>query len=192
MTAFAPIRHHDAANHSGFAILHGSFAPEGCVVGLEGFGQRSSSEAVAQPMPAFDSPARVFDADADAMAAIANGRIRSCDTIIIRHDDDAPAIDLAALTAALATAGLDRVTIITDGRAGGSTGAVIGHVAPSSAARGPIAYVQDDDIIHIDIAARRIDVLADIDMRRAAKVIRPGKVTFGAGALEKYNRLVGA
>ena len=181
MTAFTPIRHHDAANHSGFAILHGSFAPEGCVVKLEGI-----------MTEAFDSPARVFDAAGDAMAAIASGRIRSCDTIIIRHDDDAPAIDLAALTAALAAAALDRVTIITDGRVGGSTGAVIGHVAPSSAARGPIAYVQDDDIIHIDIAARRIDVMADIDMRRAAKVIRPGKVTFGAGALEKYNRLFGA
>lgn len=181
MTAFAPIRHHDAANTSGFAILHGSFAPEGCVVRLDGFG-----------IEAFDSPARVFDCQDDAMAAIRAGRVRACDTVIIRHDDDTVKSDLSAITAALAEAGLDRVTLITDGRVGGHDGAIIGHVAPSSSARGPIAYVQDDDIIHIDIAARRIDVMADIDMRRASKTIRPGKVAFGAGALDKYNRLFGA
>ena len=95
--------------------------------------------------------------------------------------------------AALQASGIERVTVLTDGRIGSkSNGAVIGSIAPSAQAGGPIAYVNDDDIIHIDIAARRIDVLADIDMRRAAKVIRPGKVTFGAGALEKYNRLFGA
>ena len=191
MTAFAAIRHHDAASTSGFAILHGSFAPEGCVVRLDGFA-RSSSEAVAQPMKAFDSPARVFDSSDDAVAAIESGRVRACDTVIVRHDDDTVKADLSAITAALAIAGLDRVTVITDGRVGGHDGAIIGHVAPSSSARGPIAYVQDDDIIHIDIAARRIDIMADIDMRRASKAIRPGKIAFGAGALDKYNRLFGA
>lgn len=183
MTAHSAMtRQAPAPTASGFAILHGTLAPEGCVVRLDGF----DSEA-------FDGPARVFGSSAEALDAVRAGRVRSCDIMIIRHDDSADMVSTAGLDdigAALTEAGADRVTIITDGRTGSAQGPVIGNVAPSAASRGPIAYVNDDDIIHIDIAGRRIDVLADIDLRRSAKAKKPGSQTFGAGALEKYARLV--
>jgi dihydroxy-acid dehydratase len=169
-----------------FAILHGSLAPAGCVIRLDGF----SDEA-------FDGRARVFESAGDALAAVHAGRIGDCDIVIIRHEGDRAyrTDDIGDIGAALEGAGIERVTIITDGHIGAcgaayGSGAVIGQVAPSASARGPIAYVNDDDIIHIDIAARRIDILADIELRRAARVQKPGQKTFGAGALEKYARMV--
>lgn len=166
---------------SGFAILHGSLAPGGCVVRLDGFHALS-----------FDGPARVFGSTDEALDGIARGRVRACDIVIIRADGgDITAQGLQAVTEALEGAGIDRVTVITDRRTSDAEShAVIGHVAPGAQARGPIAYVNDDDIIHIDIAARRIDVLADIDLRRATRAQKPGKMSFGAGALEKYARMV--
>ena len=166
---------------SGFAILHGSLAPEGCVVKLDGFG-----------VEVFDGPARVFGSTEDALDGIARGRVRACDIVIVRQDGgEITAAGLQAVAEALEDAGIERVTILTDGRTAGSeAGTIIGHVAPGAQARGPIAYVNDDDIIHIDIAARRIDVFADIELRRATKAQKPGKITFGAGALEKYARMV--
>ncbi|HTN40700.1 MAG TPA: dihydroxy-acid dehydratase [Asticcacaulis sp.] len=164
-----------------FAILHGSLAPAGCVIRLDGF----TTEA-------YDGRARVFESAGDALAAVHAGRIRDCDIVIIRHEGDNAyrADDISDIGAALEGAGIERVTIITDGHIGTCSGSVIGQVAPSASARGPIAYVNDDDIIHIDVAERRIDILADIDMRRAARVTKPGQKTFGAGALEKYARMV--
>lgn len=187
MTAHSPIKATDVTPATtGFAILHGSLAPEGCVVRVHEAGSGI-----------FDGPARVFGASSEAVDAIRNGRVRSCDIIIIRHDDAIGLIEargLEDLAAALQDAGLERVTVITDGRTGSARGAafgaIIGNVAPSAAGRGPIAYVNDDDLIHIDIPGRRIDVLADIDMRRTRKAQKPGAKTFGAGALEKYARLV--
>lgn len=147
----------------GFAILHGTLAPEGCVARLDGFADE-----------AFDGPARVFSSIGEAIAGIESGRVRACDIIIVRHDDTMDAIfatdDMAAICAALTDKGLERVTVITDGRAGNAAGAaIVGNVAPSAAAGGPIAYVNDDDIIHIDIAGRRIDVMADIDIRKGGR-----------------------
>lgn len=162
----------------GFAILHGALAPEGCVARIDAF-----EETV------FDGPARVFESSADAISGIAAGRVRSCDILIVRGDEG---FDADSLQAALSDAGLERVTLITDASARDASGAVIGHVAPSAAARGPIAYVNDDDIIHIDLTAGRIDVLADIDLRRGVRTQKPGKAVFGAGALQKYARLVTA
>lgn len=183
MTAQSPIhRQPPSPTASGFAILHGTLAPEGCVVRLEGFDTE-----------VFDGPARVFGSSVEALVAVRAGRIRSCDIVIIRHDDAAEIVAAEGLDdigAALREAGIERVTVITDGRTGQANGAVIGNVAPSAASRGPIAYINDDDIIHVDIAGRRIDVMADIDLRRTTKSQKPGVRTFGAGALEKYNRLV--
>jgi len=156
------------ATQGGFAILHGTLAPEGCVARLDGFTDQ-----------AFDGPARVFTSVRDAIDGIERGRVRACDIVIIRHDDTLDAIfatdDMGAVSDAVAAKGLERVTLITDGRAGNAhdddkrekTG-TIGNVSPSAAAGGPIAYVNDDDIIHIDIAGRRIDVMADIDFRRSS------------------------
>ena len=182
MTAFSQIqRQTQSTPATGFAILHGTLAPEGCVVKLEGFA-----------CEVFDGPARVFGSTAEALDGISRGRVRACDIVIVRQDgDEITAQGMSDVTQAIAEAGIERVTLITDGRTGGAAdSAIIGNVTPTAAARGPIAYVNDDDIIHIDIAARRIDILADIDMRRAAKVSKPGKTTFGAGALEKYARMV--
>lgn len=170
-------------SQSGFAILHGTFAPEGCVVKLGGF-----------ISDVFDGPARVFSNAGDALEAIAKGRIRECDILIIRNDArDADLFatgGIAEVTAALQTSGLERVTVITDGRVGSSaTGAVIGNVAPSALAGGPIAYVQDDDIIHIDVAGRRIDIMADIDIRRCGRVQKDGAKMFGAAA-ERYASMI--
>ncbi|MGZ3305381.1 MAG: hypothetical protein ACXU8U_05925 [Asticcacaulis sp.] len=154
----------------GFAILHGTLAPEGCVARLDGFDAE-----------AFDGPARVFPSCAEAAEAIAHGRVRSCDVVIIRHDDSSDAIfasdgGMARVIEAVSAQRLERITLITDGRAGSSATdvAVIGNVAPNAAAGGPIAYVNDDDIIHIDIAGRRIDVLADIDIRKGARRKKTG------------------
>ena len=168
---------------SGFAILHGTFAPEGCVVRLGDFATE-----------VFDGPARVFSTAGDALEAIAKGRIRDCDILIIRNDArDADLFatgDISAVAAALETSGIERVTVITDGRIGSSTvGAAIGNVAPSAAAGGPIAYAQDDDIIHIDIAGRRIDIMADIDIRRGARQKKAGAKMFGAAA-ERYASMI--
>ena len=162
------------SNQGGFAILHGTLAPEGCVARLDGFADpRSSSGAAAQPI-AFDGPARVFSSIKEAIDGIGRGHVRACDIIIVRHDDTLDAIfatdDMASISEALAAKGLERVTVITDGRAGSAAGAaIIGNIAPSAAAGGPIAYVNDDDIIHIDIAGRRIDVMADIDIRKGSR-----------------------
>ncbi|ESQ77613.1 dihydroxy-acid dehydratase [Asticcacaulis sp. AC402] len=182
MTQFTQIHCQTATTASaGFAILHGSLAPEGCVVKLDGF-----------TVDVFDGPARVFGSTRDALDGIARGRIRACDIVIIRQDgSEITAAGLQSVADALEDADIERVTVLTDARTTGSeSGAIIGQVAPGAQARGPIAYVNDDDIIHIDIAARRIDVFADIDLRRATKAQKPGKITFGAGALEKYARMV--
>ena len=150
-------------NQGGFAILHGTLAPEGCVARLDGFADE-----------AFDGPARVFASIAEAIDSIGRGHVRSCDIVVIRHDDSLDALfatdDMASVSQALKAHGLERVTVITDGRAGSAADtAVIGNVAPSAAAGGPIAYINDDDIIHIDIAGRRIDVMADIEIRKGGR-----------------------
>jgi len=181
LTAFDAAQTTEQTSASGFAILHGTLAPEGCVVRLGGF------EA-----DIFDGPARVFSTAGDALEAIAKGRIRDCDILIVRNDardaDILADTGVASVTAALRASGLARVTVITDGRTGSNaSGAVIGNVAPSAAAGGPIAYVNDDDIIHVDIAGRRIDILADIDIRRGA---RRKKGTFNAA--DRYAAMIAA
>lgn len=170
------------SDQAGFAILHGTLSPEGCVV-----------RPMAFPSQVFDGPARVFSATRDAVLAIRSGRIRSTDILIVRHDgrdSDLQSVDdMHLVSSALEAEGLDRVTIITDGRTHSlAEGAIISQVAPSAAAGGPIAYVNDDDIIHIDIATRRIDILAEIDIRRGVKLARAGTKSFGA--FERYARLV--
>jgi dihydroxyacid dehydratase/phosphogluconate dehydratase len=182
MTVQTSFQTADTAPHQGgFAILNGTLAPQGCVVRLDGFSR-----------PAIEGPARVFGSAEEAVAAIVSGRVRSSDMIILRHEGRE--IDIIAdrgaaqVVAALAAAKLEGVTIISDGRIGSDAGiSAVGLVAPCASAGGPIAYAQDDDIIHIDIAGRRIDILADIEIRRG-RAQRKGK-EFG-GALEKYAQMV--
>lgn len=165
----------------GFAILSGSLAPEGCVIKLSGH-ERDQ----------FEGPARVFDSEQAAFDAVQSGTIRSGDAIVIRFEGPkgGPGMrEMLAVTAALSGRGLTDIALITDGRfSGASTGFVIGHVAPEAAAGGPIALIQDGDTLRIDVSGRRIEVLADLEARRAT--FTPPTRPAERGALAKYARLV--
>jgi dihydroxy-acid dehydratase len=166
----------------GFAILRGSLAPEGCVVKLAGHG-RSRHEG----------PARVFDGEAAAFAAVQAGAIRAGDVVVIRHEGPAGAPgmpEMLAVTAALMGRGLGaEVALITDGRFSGAThGLMVGHVSPEAARGGPIAAITDGDTIIIDVEARRLDCSSDLSQRNP-KPLPPRATT---GVLAKYARLVGS
>jgi dihydroxy-acid dehydratase len=140
----------------GLAILRGNVAPEGCVVKLSGHERRHHV-----------GPARVFEGEEDAMAAVEKGGvIQAGDVVVIRNEGPAggPGMrEMLAVTAALVGAGLgDSVALLTDGRFTGAThGFMAGHVAPEAARGGPIAAVRDGDEITIDVDARRLDVALD-------------------------------
>lgn len=168
----------------GIAILRGSLAPEGCVVKLVGHDRRRHV-----------GPARVFDGEPDAFAAVREGRIQAGDVIVIRHVGPAGAPgmpEMLAVTAALMGVGLgDSVALVTDGRFSGAThGFMVGHVAPEAARGGPIALIQDGDLITLDVDARVLDVAAPLDERRAHwQPLPPVELS---GVLAKYAQLVGS
>jgi dihydroxy-acid dehydratase len=146
----------------GFAILRGSLAPDGCVVKLAGHGRQT-----------FSGPARVFEREEAAFAAVQEGRIKAGDVVVIRGEGPVggPGMrEMLAVTAALIGRGLgDDVALVTDGRFSGAThGLMVGHVAPEAALGGPIGRVRDGDRVSIDVAARAIDVDADLTTRRDA------------------------
>lgn len=171
----------------GIAILRGNIAPAGAVV------KRS---AVDPAMLQHKGPARVFDSEEEAIGAIYAGQINKGDVVVIRYEGPkgGPGMrEMLSPTSAIAGMGLDRdVALITDGRfSGGSRGAAIGHISPEAMVGGPIAVVQEGDIIQIDIPGGRLDVaLADEEIqRRLAKWQAPAaKVT--KGYLARYARLV--
>ncbi len=179
----AVIRDFDApvVSRGGFDILYGALAPEGCVVKLSG-----------HETTRFQGPAAVFDGEEDAFHAVQTGAVRNGDVIVIRYEGPkgGPGMrEMLAVTAALKGRGLNDVALITDGRfSGASHGFVIGHVSPEAAVGGPIALIRDGDVISIDTQARRIDVAADLDARRAGWTSRAKPAP--RGALEKYARLV--
>jgi dihydroxy-acid dehydratase len=171
----------------GLAILRGNLAPEGCVVKLSGH-ERVHHRG----------PARVFEGEEAAMAAVTAGEIREGDVVVIRNEGPAggPGMrEMLAVTAAIVGEGLgESVALLTDGRFSGAThGFMAGHVAPEAVHGGPIAAVADGDTITIDVAARRLDVdLSDEEIeRRAAAYSAPARATGGAtGVLAKYAKLV--
>jgi dihydroxy-acid dehydratase len=168
----------------GIAILRGSLAPEGAVVKLVGHERRRHV-----------GPARVFDDEPAAFAAVRAGQIRAGDVIVIRYVGPAGAPgmpEMLAVTAALVGAGLgDSVALITDGRFSGAThGFMVGHVAPEAARGGPIALIRDGDVIKLDVDERRLDVAAPLAERAASHVPPPPKEAFGVFA--KYAQLVGS
>ena len=169
------------AARGGFAILYGDLAPEGCVLKLSGHAHTR-----------FSGPAVVFDSEEDAFAAVQSGAVRAGDVVVIRYEGPrgGPGMrEMLAVTAALKGRGLDDIALITDGRfSGASHGFVAGHVSPEAMAGGPIALIRDGDVISIDTQARRIDVAADLDARRAGWTAPPSKAP--RGVLEKYARLV--
>jgi dihydroxy-acid dehydratase len=165
------------APRGGFAVLRGSLAPEGCVVKLAGHARHL-----------FEGPARVFDGEEAAFAAVQAGAIQAGDVVVIRGEGPVggPGMpEMLAVTAAIVGRGLGNdVALVTDGRFSGATyGFMIGHVAPEAVAGGPIALVRDGDRIRIDVASRRIDVQADLAGRQPA-IPSPARVH--RGVLGKY------
>ncbi|WP_413778163.1 dihydroxy-acid dehydratase [Caproicibacterium sp. XB1] len=170
----------------GIAVLHGNLAPDGCVV------KRS---AVAPNMLKHRGPAHVFDSEEDAMRAILGGGIQAGEVIVIRYEGPKGGPGMREMlnpTSAIMGSGLgESVALITDGRFSGATrGAAIGHISPEAAVGGPIALVQDGDMIEIDIPAHSIRVdLTDeqLEQRRAAWTPKKQNVT---GYLARYAALV--
>jgi len=173
----------------GIAVLKGNLAPDSCVV------KRS---AVVAEMLEHEGPARVFDCEEDAIAAILGGKIVAGDVVVIRYEGPKGGPGMREMlnpTSAIAGMGLgSTVALITDGRfSGASRGASIGHVCPEAAMGGPIALVEEGDIIEININANTINVkVSDEEMaaRRAKWQPREPKVT--TGYLARYASLVSA
>ncbi len=169
----------------GLAVLRGNLAPEGCVVKLAG-GERQQHRG----------PARVFDGEEAAFTAVRAGAVRPGDVVVIRYEGPGggPGMrEMLAVTAALVGAGLgESVALVTDGRFSGATrGLMVGHVAPEAARGGPLAVVQDGDVITIDVPARRLDVeLSPEQLRDRMSRWSPPPPRYAAGALAKYARLV--
>ena len=173
--------------YGGIAVLKGSLAPEGCVV---------KQSAVDEAMMSHTGPARVFDCEEDAIAAIYAGRIVAGDVVVIRYEGPKGGPGMREMlnpTSAICGMGLgESVALITDGRFSGATrGASIGHVSPEAALGGPIAFVEEGDIITIDIPNCRIDVLVDeavLDARKAKWVCPEPRVK--TGYLNRYAKQV--
>ena len=171
--------------NGGLVILKGNLAPEGCVVKVAGHNMRYHS-----------GPARVYDCEEDAFAAVQEGQIAAGDVVVIRYEGPkgGPGMrEMLGVTAAIAGAGLDdSVALLTDGRFSGAThGLMAGHVAPEAAAGGAIAAVRDGDTITFDVEKRRLDVeLPDeaLQERLAGWQAPPPRYTWGVMA--KYARLV--
>ncbi len=171
----------------GIAILKGNLAPDSGVV------KRS---AVAPEMLVHEGPARVFDCEEDAIAAIKGGKIVAGDVVVIRYEGPKGGPGMREMlnpTSAIAGMGLgSSVALITDGRfSGASRGASIGHVSPEAAVGGPIALVEEGDIISINIPENKLNVLVsdeELAARRAKWQPREPKVT--TGYLSRYRELV--
>jgi len=173
------------SREGGLAVLRGSLAPDGAIIKTAGVTQTRHR-----------GPARVYDREEDAFAAIIRGQINAGDVVVIRYEGPkgGPGMrEMLSVTAALVGRGLgDQVALITDGRFSGAThGLMVGHVAPEAIVGGPLALVHEGDPIVLDIPSRRLDldVPAEVLAARArAWTAPPPRYTHGA--LAKYARLV--
>jgi len=169
----------------GLVILKGSLAPDGGVIKVTGL-ERTLHRG----------PARVFNCEEDAMAAVTQGKIQAGDVVVIRYEGPkgGPGMrEMLGVTSAIVGAGLgESVALITDGRFSGATrGYMVGHVAPEAADGGPIALVEDGDTITIDIAQKTISLDVDpavLEQRRARWQAPPPAYT--TGVMAKYIKLV--
>jgi len=171
----------------GIAVLRGNLAPDSCVV------KRS---AVVAEMLVHEGPARVFDCEEDSIDAIKSGKIVAGDVVVIRYEGPKGGPGMREMlnpTSAIAGMGLgSSVALITDGRfSGASRGASIGHVSPEAAVGGPIALVEEGDIIAIDINANTIHVkVSDEEMAARKAKWQPREPKITTGYLKRYARLV--
>ena len=169
----------------GLVILKGNIAPQGCVIKVAGSNIQN-----------FRGPARVFDGEEAAFAAIEKNQIRAGDVIVIRYEGPkgGPGMrEMLAVTAALFGAGLgDSVALLTDGRFSGAThGLMAGHVAPEAANGGPIAAVLDGDMIIFDIPNRRLDAeVSDAEIQKRLASWKAPAPRFTNGVMAKYALLV--
>jgi len=171
----------------GLVILRGNLAPDGCVVKVAGHDHVTHQ-----------GPARVFDSEEDAFAAVQTGRISQGDVVVIRYEGPrgGPGMrEMLAVTAAIVGAGLgDSVALVTDGRFSGATrGLMAGHVAPEAASGGPIAAVRDGDLITLDLNARGIRIeISDAELASRLARWTPPRPRYADGVMGKYARLVGS
>lgn len=169
----------------GLVILKGNLAPEGCVIKVAGHNIQN-----------FRGTARVFDNEEAAFAAIEKFEIKAGDVVVIRYEGPkgGPGMrEMLAVTAALVGQGLgDSVALLTDGRFSGAThGLMAGHVAPEAARRGPIAAVQDGDIIAFDIPNRQLNVeISDEEIQKRLSAWQAPAPRFTSGVMAKYALLV--
>jgi dihydroxy-acid dehydratase len=169
----------------GLVILKGNIAPEGCVVKVAGHDLQN-----------FRGPARVFDDEEAAFAAVENGAIKAGDVVVIRYEGPkgGPGMrEMLAVTAALVGAGLgDSVALLTDGRFSGAThGLMAGHVAPEAANGGPIAAIADGDSIVFDIPKRQLNVeLTPAQIQQRLASWKSPAPRFSSGVMAKYALLV--
>ena len=173
--------------NGGIAVLKGNIAPDTGIV------KRS---AVLPEMMQHEGPARVFDCEEDAIAAITGGKIVPGDIVVIRYEGPKGGPGMREMlnpTSAIAGMGLDSsVALITDGRfSGASRGASIGHVSPEAAVGGPIALIHEGDIISIDINANKLNVkVSDEELARRKAEWKPRQPKVTDGYLKRYAALV--
>ena len=169
----------------GLVVLRGNLAPEGSVV------------KITQTTPtSHRGPARVFNREEDAFAAVANKQIKPGDVVVIRYEGPrgGPGMrEMLAVTAVIVGEGLGKsVAMVTDGRFSGATsGLMIGHVAPEAAAGGPLAAVRDGDIITIDVASRTL-ALENVDIEARLKEWSAPEPMYRTGVMARYALLVGS
>ncbi|HMJ40564.1 MAG TPA: dihydroxy-acid dehydratase [Verrucomicrobiae bacterium] len=169
----------------GLVVLRGNLAPDGAVVKIT---QHTTTS--------HRGPARVFNREEDAFAAVYAGRIKPGDTVVIRYEGPrgGPGMrEMLQVTAAIVGEGLgDSVAMVTDGRFSGATqGLMVGHVAPEAAVGGPLAALQDGDIIDIDVDSRRLNV-DGVDIEARLKGWSPPEPHYRKGVLARYALLVGS
>jgi dihydroxy-acid dehydratase len=171
----------------GLVILHGSLAPEGCVVKVAGYERQTHT-----------GPARVFDSEEAAMAAVTSRQINPGDVVVIRYEGPrgGPGMrEMLGVTAAIVGEGLgESVTLLTDGRFSGATrGLMAGHVAPEAAVGGPIAAVREGDTITFDVVQRRLDLhVPQEEVRNRLKDWQPPAPRYTTGVFAKYTAMVGS
>ncbi len=171
----------------GLAVLYGNLAPDGCVV---------KQSAVLDAMLRHEGPARVFESEEDATAAIMAGDINKGDVIVVRYEGPmgGPGMrEMLTPTSAIAGMGLDaHVALLTDGRfSGGSRGAAIGHISPEAAQGGPIAFIEEGDSIVIDIPAKTVSLkVSDDEIERRRTAWQPPEPKIKHGYMARYARQV--
>jgi dihydroxy-acid dehydratase len=183
------IRHYENAHskRGGLAVLFGNLAPNGAVVKVGG---------VSAPMMKFSGPAIIFESQEDSMRGILGGKVNAGDIVIVRYEGPkgGPGMqEMLSPTSAIMGQGLgDKVALITDGRfSGGTRGACIGHVSPEAAAKGPIAALENGDIIDIDLEARTLDVrLSDGEIQKRLNSLPPFISTVTSKWLKRYSYFV--